>query len=110
LLITELFKSIDTSVCRFYHRLITTIREVPEDDMLPRTVALIAKACKKAATGESRFAEDLMFDSIDLVHLVAEMEEEFNVVLNEDQLRTLRTVDDAVRVVRSLKNGGAADA
>jgi acyl carrier protein len=81
-----------------------------EDDVLPRTVEIIARACRKTATAESRLAEDLTFDSIDLVHLVAEMEAEFDVVVTEDQLRTLRTVDDAVRVVRSLKKGGAADA
>lgn len=79
-----------------------------EDDLLPRTVALIASTCNRTATAESRFAEDLKFDSIDLVHLVAELEEEFDVVVTEDQLRTLRTVGDAVRVLRSLRNGADA--
>jgi acyl carrier protein len=81
-----------------------------EDDVLPRTVELIARAYKKTATAESRFAEDLTFDSIDLVHLIAEMESEFGVVVTEDHLRTLQTVSDAVLVVRSLKKSGAAHA
>jgi acyl carrier protein len=78
--------------------------------MLPRAVAVIASSCNKSATAESRFAEDLKFDSIDLVRLVGDLEEEFDVMMTEDQLRTLRTVGDAVRVLRSLKNGGTAEA
>jgi len=81
-----------------------------EDHLFDRTVALIARSSHQIATAESRFAEDLKFDSIDLVHLISELEQEFGVIVTEDHLRTLQTVGDAVRVVRSLTNGGIADA
>jgi len=76
------------------------------DDILPRTVAIIARICHRDATAESRFIDDLHLDSIDLVGLVAEMEDEFDVILNEEQVRTFQTVGDAVDCFRAMRNGG----
>ena len=76
-----------------------------DDDLLPRTLQVIERVCHKEATAQSRFIEDLEFDSIDLVGLVAEMEEEFGVVVGEEHLRTFHTVGDAVDCIRTLRNG-----
>ncbi|MGH9423780.1 MAG: acyl carrier protein [Thermoanaerobaculia bacterium] len=76
------------------------------DDVLPRLLDLIARVCRKDATPESRFIEDLSMDSIDLVSLVSEMEEEFGVIVGEEQLRTFHTVGDAAACLRTLRNGG----
>lgn len=79
---------------------------IPNDDTLQRTLDLIARTCNKEATEESRFIEDLQLDSIDLVGLIAEMEEEFGVIVGEQQMRTFRTVGDAAQCLRALRNGG----
>ena len=76
------------------------------DDILPRTLEIIARICHRDATAESRFIDDLHLDSIDLVGLVAEMEDEFGVILNEEQVRTFQTVGDAVDCFRAMRNGG----
>lgn len=78
----------------------------PYEEILPRTIALIARVCKKDATAESRFIEDLELDSIDLVGLVSEMEDEFGVFVPEDKLRTFQTVAQASRCIHELLREG----
>lgn len=47
---------------------------------------------------DSSFVDDLGADSVDLVELVMDMEEEFNVgEIDEDDLTGLKTVGDCVR-------------
>lgn len=74
-----------------------------DDDVLPRTLEIIERICHRQATAESRFIEDLHLDSIDLVGLIAEMEDEFHVIVNETQVRTFQTVADAVACFRALR-------
>jgi acyl carrier protein len=83
---------------------------IPNDDVLPRVLELVKRVCQKDATAQSRFIEDLKLDSIDLVGLVAEMEEEFGVIVGEEQLRTFHTVGDAVGCLRELRAGGGDEA
>lgn len=77
------------------------------DDLLSRNIALIEAVCKKSASEESRFIEDLELDSIDLVGLVSEMEEEFRVFVPEERLRAFRTVGEATRCLHELLGEGA---
>jgi acyl carrier protein len=44
--------------------------------------------------------ESLGVDSLDAVGLVANLEDEFEVVVDDDALRSIRTVGDAVKVIR----------
>ncbi|MCH1513379.1 MAG: acyl carrier protein [Acidimicrobiales bacterium] len=50
-------------------------------------------------TKEARFAEDLDADSLDLVELVMELEEEFDVTVEEEELQALPTVGDAFTLI-----------
>ena len=53
-------------------------------------------------TMDSSFEEDLGADSVDLVDLVMAMEEEFEVgEIQEEDLKTLKTVGDAVNYIAS---------
>jgi len=79
---------------------------IPDDDLQQRTLDLVSRVCQKDVTAESRFIEDLGLDSIDLVGLVAELEEEFGVIVGEQQMRTFQTVGDAVECLRALRAGG----
>lgn len=72
------------------------------DDVLARTIALIARVCNRQAAEESRFVDDLELDSIDLVGLISEMEEEFKIFVPEARLHTFRTVSDAAHCVHEL--------
>ena len=54
---------------------------------------------------ESSFEEDLGADSVDLVELVMAMEEEFELgMAQEDEVKSLKTVGDAVNYVASKLN------
>ena len=53
-------------------------------------------------TMDTSFEEDLGADSVDLVDLVLAMEEEFEVgEIQEEDLKTLKTVGDAVNYIAS---------
>lgn len=56
-------------------------------------------------TMDTSFEEDLGADSVDLVELVMAMEEEFDVgEIQEDELKTLKTVGDAVQYIAGKVN------
>jgi len=80
--------------------------DIPYDDLLARNIALIARVCKKPASEASCFIEDLGLDSIDLVGLVSEMEEEFRVFVPEERLRSFRTVGEATHCLQELLRAG----
>ena len=52
-------------------------------------------------TAEARFAEDLDADSLDLVELVMELEEEFDITVEEEELQALPTIGDAFKLISS---------
>ena len=55
----------------------------------------------KLSFPEARFAEDLDADSLDLVELVMELEEEFDITVEEEELQDLPTIGDASKLVSS---------
>ena len=57
----------------------------------------------EAAVPAARLGEDLDLDSIDAVALAARLEEETGLLLKEERLKRLRTVQDVVDVVFELQ-------
>lgn len=55
---------------------------------------------------EASFIDDLGADSLDIVELVMEMEEKFNIQIEDSELQKIRTVGD---VIAFLKNKGVKD-
>ena len=53
---------------------------------------------------ESRFIEDLGFNSYDFMSMVGEIEEKFDVEVEERELVNVTTVKDAVEYIRSLQD------
>jgi len=78
------------------------------DDALARNLALIERVCKKSAVENSRFVEDLELDSVDLVGLISDMEEEFGVIVPEEKLHSIRTVADATQCICELARENVA--
>lgn len=72
------------------------------DELLRRNLELIERVCKKQVSETSRFIDDLELDSIDLVGLVSEMEEEFGVYVPEERLRGFQTVREATLCLQEL--------
>ncbi len=52
---------------------------------------------------ESKFAEDLGADSLDVVELVMALEEKFDIEIPDDQAEKIQTVQDAVEFIESIK-------
>jgi acyl carrier protein len=53
-------------------------------------------------SGNSRFIEDLGADSLDLVDLVMELEDKFEVQISDSQASSFRTIDDVVKFISTL--------
>ena len=56
-----------------------------------------------AITEESRFIEDLGFNSYDFMSMLGEIEQELDVQVAEEDILKLATVGDAVKYLESLK-------
>ena len=55
-------------------------------------------------TGQSRFIEDLGFNSYDFMSMVGEIEDRFDVEVEEREVVNVKTVKDAVEYIRSLQD------
>ena len=53
---------------------------------------------------ESRFEEDLSADSLDLLNVVMEVEEEFGISISDEELMDIKTVEDALEAINKVIN------
>lgn len=58
---------------------------------------------RNSISEESRFMEDLGFTSFDFMSMIGEIEEEFDVEVDEREAADIRTVGEAVRYIESLQ-------
>lgn len=56
-----------------------------------------------AVTEESRFIEDLGFNSYDFVSMLGDVETEFGVTVDENEILNIHTVGEAIKYIESLK-------
>ncbi|NTV83776.1 MAG: acyl carrier protein [Bacteroidales bacterium] len=55
--------------------------------------------CGKTIRPEDRIVEDLKVDSLDKLMIIHDLEDEFNITVDEDDLRRLRVVQDIIDAV-----------
>lgn len=55
-------------------------------------------------TEDSRFIEDLGFNSYDFMSMIGEIEEKFDVEVEEREVVNVKTVKDAVEYIKSLQD------
>ena len=53
-------------------------------------------------TPESRFMEDLGFTSFDFMSMLGELEDEFDIEVDEQKVANIRTINEAVEYLESL--------
>ena len=53
-----------------------------------------------------RFREDLGFSSLDFMSLLGELEDEFDVELEQENVTTISTIDDALNMLSDLAVAG----
>lgn len=81
-----------------------------------RLVPEIAEAVRRAAkipsqvliTAESRLIEDLAIDSLDLVGVLLDVQDHFDVVIDDDDVETLRRIVDLATYVSKRRGTAAA--
>ena len=57
----------------------------------------------ESITTDSRFIEDLGFNSYDFMSMLGEVEDTFGITVAEEDILTLSTVGDAIKYFESLK-------
>lgn len=72
-------------------------------DTLVDLIVNYVEVKKEDISPESRFVEDLGFDSFTFMTMLGELEEKFDVELNPDELGDIRTVQEAVDYIDGLK-------
>jgi len=74
-------------------------RAVTKDEIEPQVIAVVAEklsADKDKINRNTNFTSDLNADSLDLVELVMELEERFDIQIPDDQTSKILTVGNAV--------------
>ncbi|MCR5101982.1 MAG: acyl carrier protein [Butyrivibrio sp.] len=51
----------------------------------------------------SRFREDLGFSSLDFMSLLGELEDEYDIELEEDKIINIHTIEEAMNLINDLK-------
>jgi acyl carrier protein len=75
-------------------------------DIFEKVAALVAKKLSVEGdelTPETTF-EDLGADSLDVVELVMELEEEFDLTISDDDADKIKSIGDAVAYIEKNKN------
>ena len=57
---------------------------------------------EESVTRDTSFTEDLDVDSLTLIELIAEFEDEFDIEIDEDELEKIKTVGDVVDYLEEL--------
>lgn len=73
-------------------------------DVLERVTKIIVDRLgveENQVTLEASFKEDLGADSLDVVELVMELEDEFDMEISDDDAEKIATVGDAVNYIKS---------
>lgn len=60
---------------------------------------------KDEVKSESSFVDDLKADSLDVVELVMEFEDEFEITIPDDDYEKIRTVGDAIDYIEEKSKG-----
>lgn len=74
--------------------------------MLEKLKVIALKAMEDKSieiTEDSRLLADLKFNSLDLINLVCEVEDEFDIEIPDKKLKTLITVRDVLDFIESQK-------
>jgi acyl carrier protein len=72
----------------------------PSEMKIIKIIAVQLDVSEDEVVPEALFVEDLGADSLDLVELVMQMEDEFDVEIPDEDAENIRTVQDAINYVQ----------
>lgn len=64
-----------------------------------KIVALIAEVSPKSLGDNTNFTKDLDFDSLDLVTLISEVEEKYDLEIPDKIIKKIQTINDLVEYI-----------
>ena len=73
--------------------------------MLEKIQAMLAEALNlpiEKVTPDAKIVDDLGADSLDVVELLSQLEEEYGIIIPDDQAESLATVADVANVIDAL--------
>jgi acyl carrier protein len=79
-----------------------------EEEIATRARQIVADTLgvdEKTVTPECRFIEDLGADSLDLVELTMDLEEEFGGDVEDEEAEKVFTLQDAIELIKKKKKG-----
>ena len=70
-------------------------------DLTSKIISIISKdtGCGKAIRPEDRIVEDLKIDSLDRLMIINDLEDEFNITVEEEELSSIVVVKDIIDAV-----------
>ena len=77
-------------------------------DVINEFKEIVAQYCEVSVedmTEEMRFREDLGFSSLDFMSLLGELEDTFDVEIEQDEAIHVQTIGDAIEMINSLQEG-----
>ena len=72
-------------------------------EQLKTVIVKYVEVNEETITPESRFMEDLGFTSFDFMSMLGELEDEFDIEVDEHEVANIRTVGEAVEYLEKLK-------
>lgn len=73
-------------------------------DQLAEIITNYVEVKKEDIKPESRFMEDLGFSSFDFMSMLGEVEDTFDVEIDEEQAAGIRTVQEAVEYLEAIQD------
>jgi len=74
----------------------------PVEEKLKALIARVLKVPIEKVQDQARFKDDLGVDSLDLVLLLYEIEDQMGVALSDDDAKSIVTVGDAIRLAGQM--------
>ena len=72
-------------------------------DTVKEMIASQLRADPAAITEETRLVEDLKADSANIMVMIMDLEDQFGITVEDDQIMKLKTVGDVVKYIDSIK-------
>lgn len=81
----------------------TSIIAVALDDRIKQIIVEQLNVKPEQVAPDARFQEDLGADSLDVVELSMQFEENFNIVISDTDAKSLMTMKDAIRYIEKTQ-------
>lgn len=73
-----------------------------EIDIIKEIVASVTKVDIKELTLETTFVMDLGADSLDIMRIIMNIEEQFSITLPKDSIRRVVTLEDLIELIKAI--------